>query len=157
MKNAFSQVPVPKSTFPGLAESLENDVFQKNFVGLWEFRAQQDYGFERGSELRGPAAILFISRDTFTDSIAKLSRACFKFLGYRTSIARYVGVSQKKAPRGGVSHPVAKVSRDRGYLRELEKAVAVSGFCSGVLEENSGKVPGKLLENFSRIAKCYKF
>ena len=29
--------------------------------------------------------------------------------------------------------------------------------CSGVLQENSGKVPGKLLEKFSRIAKCYKF
>ena len=27
--------------------------------------------------LRGPAAILFISRDTFSDSIAKLFRACF--------------------------------------------------------------------------------
>ena len=39
----------------------------------------------------------------------------------------------------------------------LEKAVAVSGVCSGVLEENSRKVPGKLLENFSWIAKCYKF
>ena len=43
------------------------------------------------------------------------------------------------------------------YFRKLEKAVAVSGVCLGVLEENSGKVPGKLLENFSRIAKCYKF
>ena len=42
-------------------------------------------------------------------------------------------------------------------IRKLEKAVAVSGVCSGVLEENCGKVPGKLLENFSRIAKCYKF
>ena len=42
-------------------------------------------------------------------------------------------------------------------FRKLEKAVAVSGVCSGVLEENSRKVPGKLLENFSRIAKCCKF
>ena len=42
-------------------------------------------------------------------------------------------------------------------FRKLEKAVAVSGVCSGVLRENSGKVPGKLLEHFSRIAKCYKF
>ena len=42
-------------------------------------------------------------------------------------------------------------------IRKLEKAVAVSGVCSGVLEENSGKIAGKLLEKFSRIAKCYKF
>ena len=35
-------------------------------------------GSPRTSEnLRGPAAILFISRDTCSDSIAKLSRACF--------------------------------------------------------------------------------
>ena len=39
-------------------------------------------------------------------------------------------------------------------FRKLEKAVAVSGVCAGVLEENCGKVPGKLLENFSRIAKA---
>ena len=31
-------------------------------------------------------------------------------------------------------------------VRKLDKAVAVSGVCSGVLEENSGKVLGKLLE-----------
>ena len=42
-------------------------------------------------------------------------------------------------------------------IRKLEKAVAVSGVCSGILEENSGKVPGKLLEKFSRSAKCYDF
>ena len=42
-------------------------------------------------------------------------------------------------------------------IRKFEKAVAVSGVCSGVPEENFGKVPGKLLENVSRIAKCYKF
>ena len=30
--------------------------------------------------------------------------------------------------------------------RKLEKAVAVSGVCSGVPEESSGKVPGRLLE-----------
>ena len=38
--------------------------------------------------LRGPVAILFISRNTCSDSIAKLFCACF--LGYRTVIARYV-------------------------------------------------------------------
>ena len=34
--------------------------------------------------------------------------------------------------------------------------MAVSGVCSGVLEENSGKVLGKLLEKSSRIAKFRK-
>ena len=36
---------------------------------------------ESHPDLRGPAAILFISRDTCSDGIAKLSRACF----YRVS------------------------------------------------------------------------
>ena len=39
--------------------------------------------------LRGPAAILFISRDTCSDSIAKVFCACLLW-GYRTIIARYV-------------------------------------------------------------------
>ena len=44
------------------------------------------------------------------------------------------------------------------FFRKLEKAVAVSGVCStGVLEDNSGKAPGKLLEKNSRLAKCYEF
>ena len=45
----------------------------------------------------------------------------------------------------------------RPFIRKLEKAVAVSGVFAGVLQESSGKVPGKLLEIFSRIAKCNKF
>ena len=51
----------------------------------------------RASNLRGPAAILFISRDACSDSIAKLFRACFYGIshtyrairckmGYRTSV-----------------------------------------------------------------------
>ena len=40
------------------------------------------------AHLRGPAAILFTSRDTCSDSIAKLFRACFHGGGYRTVIAR---------------------------------------------------------------------
>ena len=44
-------------------------------------------------------------------------------------------------------------TRDAGQKSEN----SISGVCSGVLQGNSGKVPGKLLENFSRIAKCYKF
>ena len=43
----------------------------------------------------------------------------------------------------------AHVQVDPVFLRKLEKAVAVSGVCSGVPEENSGKVPGQLLENVS--------
>ena len=53
---------------------------------------------EGGRVLRGPAAILFISRDTSSDSIAKLFRACFcgvshnyrairSKMGYRTDVA----------------------------------------------------------------------
>ena len=42
-------------------------------------------------------------------------------------------------------------------LRKLERAVAVSRNFPGVPEENSGKVPRKLLENLCRIAKCHKF
>ena len=49
------------------------------------------------------------------------------------------------------------ITRFRPSFRKLEKAVAVYGVCSGVLGENSGKVPGRLLEKLSRIAKCYKF
>ena len=37
-------------------------------------------------------------------------------------------------------------SEDHPKIRKLEKAVAVSGVCSGVPEENSGKVTGKLPE-----------
>ena len=33
-------------------------------------------------------------------------------------------------------------------VRKLEKTVAVSGVCSGVPEENSGKVPGNCWKNF---------
>ena len=52
---------------------------------------------------------------------------------------------------GYVPDVARTVSRKRNkQIRKLEKAVAVSGVSSGVLEENSGKVPGKLLENFSK-------
>ena len=48
---------------------------------------------------RGPAAILFIARDSCSDSIANVFRACFcgGGGGYRTIIARYVakwGIAQ---------------------------------------------------------------
>ena len=40
---------------------------------------------------------------------------------------------------------------DKILFRKLEKAVAVSGVCSGVPEENSGKVPGKLQKMFPEL------
>ena len=46
-------------------------------------------------KLRDPPAMLFISRDTCSDGIAKLFHACF--VGYRTIIAQYVakwGIAQ---------------------------------------------------------------
>ena len=46
--------------------------------------------FAQGGSLRGPAAILFVSRDTCSDSIPKLCRACF-YGGYRTMMVEYVG------------------------------------------------------------------
>ena len=35
--------------------------------------------------------------------------------------------------------------------------MAVSGICSEVPKENSGKIAGKLQETISQIAKCFKF
>ena len=79
--------------------------------------------------LRGPAAILFISRDTCSDSIAKLFRACF--YGYRTIITRYVakwGIAQmclcKIKYQGGVSHHFV------GALTSLKKYRAIWGIAA---------------------------
>ena len=84
-------------------------------------------GFPFG--LRGPAAILFISRDTCSDSIAKLFRACF--MGYRTIIARYVakwGIAQmclcESQYQGGVSHHFG------GVLISLKKYRAIWGIAA---------------------------
>ena len=60
------------------------------------FKAKVGGGLFCGDSLRGPVAILFISRDTCSDTIAKLFRASF-LAGYRTIIARYVakwGIAQ---------------------------------------------------------------
>ena len=78
--------------------------------------------------LRGPVAILFISRDICSDSIAKLSLVLV-FVGYRTIIARYVAkwgiaqmcLCQTKYQGGGIAlfwgsaNLPEKVSRDMGY------------------------------------------
>ena len=45
------------------------------------------------------------------------------------------------------------VCRNHPWFRILEQAVAVSGICLGVPEKNSGKIEGKWLEEFSRIAQ----
>ena len=80
-----------------------------------------------GQALRGSAAILFISRDTFSDSIAKNVRVCFPGVSHKyraicceMGYCTYMSVS-KKAPRGGIAPcwgiagMAEKVSRDRGY------------------------------------------
>ena len=62
------------------------------------FQVENSDQFSENSDLRGPAAILFISRDTCSDSIAKLFRACFCGvshnyrairckMGYRTDVS----------------------------------------------------------------------
>ena len=56
---------------------------------------------EQDGSLRGPAAILFISRDTCSDSIAKLSRACFLVGG------------------GGVSHKYREIWCKVGYRADV--------------------------------------
>ena len=78
--------------------------------------------------LRGPIAILFMSRNTCSGSVAKLVCACF--YGYRANIARYVAkrdvahmcLYETKYLGGGGIAPFwgsailpEKVSRDMGY------------------------------------------
>ena len=98
------------------------------------FQPAQELDISVG-KLRGPVAILFISRVTCSNSIAKLLRACF--MGYRTIIARYVarwGIAQMclcetKYQGGGIA-PLwvsaslpEKVLRDIGYRSD---SIAVS-------------------------------
>ena len=77
------------------------------------------------------------------------------FLDIHAVISRFRCCMPQKGQRERESPPPAR--NQYTNIRKLEKAVAVSGVCSGVLRENFGKVPGKLLEKFSRIAKCCKF
>ena len=55
-------------------ESQKKSCFETLVTGLRLCRTFLGPG---ARELRGPATILFISRDTSSDSIAKLFRACF--------------------------------------------------------------------------------
>ena len=77
---------------------------------IWTYRTLREGNPPK--KLRGPAAILFISRDACSDSIAKLFCACF--VGYRTIIARYVA-KWGLAPFWGSASVPSKVSRDMGY------------------------------------------
>ena len=72
-------------------------------------------------DLRGPAAILFISRDALSNSVAKHFRACFSGGGggYRTTIVRFVakwGIAQmclyETRCHGGVSHHLLTSLKD---------------------------------------------
>ena len=80
--------------------------------------------------LRGPAAIFFISRDTCSDSIAKLFRACFLW-GIALLSARYVakwGIAQmclcESKYQRGVSHHFG------GVLISLRKYHAIWGIAA---------------------------
>ena len=79
--------------------------------------------------LRGPAAIRFISRDTFSDSIAKLFRACFPGVShkYRAICCKW-GITLiclcKRRHQGGVSHAVG------GLLRWPRKYRAIGGIAA---------------------------
>ena len=71
--------------------------------------------------------ILFMSRDTCSDSIVTLLRVCF--MGHRTIIARYVvkwGIAQtclcETKYQGGGSH------NSGGVLTSLERCRAIWGF-----------------------------
>ena len=87
--------------------------------------------------LRGPVAILFISRDTCSDSIAKLSRVLV-FVGYRTIIARYVakwGIAQmclcETKYQRGVSHHFGEL------LTSLKKYRAICGIAAIVSQHRA--------------------
>ena len=89
---------------------------QRDLGTLWtKMGRAQNLKFQPPSiqSLRGPVAILFISRDTRSDSIAKLFRACF------------YGVSQllRDMLQDGVSHRCAcvKLSTKGGYRTILGK------------------------------------
>ena len=85
--------------------------------------------------LRGPAAILFVSRDSCRS--CRKSISCLFFMGYRTVLQRYVakwGISHrcacvKLSTKGGVSQHFGsanlpkKVSRDMGYRSD---SIAIS-------------------------------
>ena len=90
-------------------------------VSFWIFVVQQ---------LRGPIAILFISRDTCSDSIAKLFCACFLWgIAQLSRDMLQNGVSHrcafvKLSTKGGVSHHIGEV------LSSLKKYRAIWGIAA---------------------------
>ena len=81
-------------------------------------------------KLRGPVAILFISRDACSDSIAKLFRACFCGVShnYRAICCSKWGIAQmclcESKYQGGVSHHFG------GGLTSLKKYRAIWGIAA---------------------------
>ena len=130
-------------------------------------------------KLRGPAAILFISRDAFSDNIAFFF--VLVFLWYHTSIARYVAkwgiallsVCRRRqqgggiAPCWGIAGMAEKVSRDRvsqRNYRNIARYVATKLGRSGVAREKKRKkgcaTKGGLWGNENRpeiLTVCPKF
>ena len=93
------------------------------FCGLVSFL----FFFKGG--LRGPAAILFISRDTCSDSIANVFRACFYGVSHNYRAIRCkMGIARmrlcKTKYQGGVSHHFV------GVLVSLKKYRAIWGIAA---------------------------
>ena len=114
--------PPPNTSFPDLLP--RPDFFATFGPEKGDFRS------ESGRDLRGPVAILFISRDTCSDSIAKLFRACF-----------CGGIAQlsRDTLQNGVSHRYVcvKLSTKGGYrtilggvLTSLKKYRAIWGIAA---------------------------
>ena len=106
-------VPCQNVCLPWLSKDIPNFLAAPPFT-VYEPHPPGKHPDQKVWVLRGPAAILFISRGTCSDSIAKLFRACF--VGYRTIIARYVakwGIAQiclcETEYQGGVSHHFGRV------------------------------------------------
>ena len=67
---------------------------------------------------------------------------------------KLLGVRPTFLATNGCAEPRQHHQTELSLFRKLVKAVAVRGMRSGAPKETSGKVAGKLLENFSQIAKC---
>ena len=75
------------------------------------------------------------------------------FLAYSGKALLRSTVMDCKQRSSTVSNKAPTVSKKasplkKSCVRKLKKAVALSGVCAGVLQESSGKTPGKLPEFF---------
>ena len=104
--------------------------FPRSFCFSKPFLREPLFNPGEGGKLRGPAAILFISRDTCSDSIAKLSRACFygvsrNYRAIRCKMGYRMDVSVLRlSTKGGVSHYFG------GVLTSLKKYRAIWGIAA---------------------------